>query len=100
VTTATRTRSGPFDGKVRRFATSLLLPVDKSRTGECLRCGACCKFLVRCPFLRQSDGKPDTLRCTAYAIRPPQCRKYPRCRDEQIHLPCGFKFEDPADKEE
>ena len=89
-----RTAHGPFDGKVARFATSLVLPVDRSRSGQCTRCGACCTFFVRCPFLRFEDGKPNTARCAAYRLRPPQCRKYPRTKEEQIHLPCGFEFKD------
>lgn len=87
----TRPKSGPFDGKVTRFFTSLLLPVDKARTGECSRCGACCEFLVRCPFLKQDSS--GAARCGAYIVRPPQCRKYPRSAEEQIHQPCGFRFD-------
>ncbi|OGS41912.1 MAG: hypothetical protein A3K67_01510 [Euryarchaeota archaeon RBG_16_62_10] len=83
---------GPFQGKIRRFATSTLLPVDRSRSGQCDRCGACCKFLFRCPFLKEIDGDPPTFVCRAYALRPPQCRKYPRCEAEQIHQPCGYRF--------
>jgi len=86
-----RTKSGPFDGKVTRFFTSLVLPVDKTRTGECDRCGACCEFLVKCPFLKRDDsGLP---RCSAYVFRPLQCRKYPRSAAEQIHHPCGYRFD-------
>ncbi len=94
-----RAKKGPFDGKARRFATSLVLPVDKSRTGDCLRCGACCRFLVECPFLKEIEGKPGEYRCSAYAFRPPQCRKYPRSRAEQIHHPCGYRFEEESNEE-
>jgi Fe-S-cluster containining protein len=89
-----RKKSGPFDGKVTRFFTSFALPVDSNRGGECSRCGACCKFLFKCPFLRSEDGKPGSFRCAVYSVRPPQCRKYPRTRSEQIHLPCGYTFEE------
>jgi len=82
------------DGKLRRFATSLVLPVDQKRTGECRRCGACCKFGVVCPFLRQSPDEPGTFFCAAYKLRPLQCRKYPRSKEEQIHQPCGYRFEE------
>ncbi len=85
--------NGPFDGKLRRFVTSLVLPVSKDRTGECSRCGACCRFLVACPFLKTIDNPPG-FRCTAYIIRPPQCRKYPRSKKEQVHQPCGYSFKD------
>ena len=89
--------SGPFDGKVTRFFTSLVLPVDGSRKGECNRCGACCEFLVKCPFLRYTDEEPRRSICSAYRIRPLQCRKYPRTSSEQIHTPCGYRFEDGHD---
>jgi Fe-S-cluster containining protein len=85
--------NGPLDGKLRRFVTSLILPVDRGRRGECTRCGACCKFLVKCPFLREAKDTPGQYSCAAYRIRPPQCRKYPRSKNEQIHQPCGYWFE-------
>jgi len=91
------TKSGPFDGKVKRFFTSLVLPVDASRTGECSRCSACCKFLVKCPFLKYENGDPNSPKCGAYIIRPLQCRKYPRTKSEQIHQPCGYSFRDSRD---
>jgi Fe-S-cluster containining protein len=87
-------KNGPFEGKLTRFVTSLVLPVDPSRTGECIRCGACCKFLVKCPFLRPSEDDPGSFKCRAYFLRPPQCRKYPRTKSEQIHHPCGYRFGD------
>jgi len=90
---ADKASNGPFDGKLRRFATSLVLPVDKNRSGECLRCGACCKFLFECPFLRTSRTRPGSYECAAYSLRPPQCRKYPRVAAEQIHQPCGYRFD-------
>jgi len=86
-----------FNGKMRRFVTSIALPVDRSRSGECKRCGACCKFLVRCPFLKFDESDPNSASCRAYAIRPPQCRKYPRSKAEQIHHPCGYCFDDSPD---
>jgi hypothetical protein len=92
-----RTKSRPFDGKVVRFFTSLALPVDKTRAGECRRCGACCKFLVKCPFLRYTEGETGPSMCLAYSIRPPQCRKYPRTEAEQIHTPCGYRFGEQRD---
>lgn len=83
------------NGKLKRFATSLVLPVDETRSGECQRCGACCKFGVVCPFLRQAEDGSNAYYCSAYKIRPLQCRKYPRSKDEQIHHPCGYTFGDP-----
>lgn len=87
---ARSTKSGPFDGKVTRFCTSLVLPVEGTRTGECQGCGACCEFLVRCPFLRRDASGAS--RCRIYAVRPLQCRKYPRTAEEQVHQPCGYRF--------
>lgn len=87
-------RPGLSNGKLRRFATSLILPVDPNRVGECRRCGACCRFVFTCPFLKQSADDPEAYFCAAYRIRPLQCRKYPRSKDEQIHLPCGYRFKD------
>lgn len=86
--------NGPFGGKVRRFATSLVLLVDANRIGECNRCGACCRFLFKCPFLKASEDDPNSFSCRAYIIRPPQCRKYPRSKSEQIHQPCGYLFKE------
>lgn len=91
-----REGKGPLKGKGKRFATSLVLPVDENRAGECANCGACCKFLFRCPFLRAAEGGKGTYRCTVYPIRPPQCRKYPRTRLEQIHHPCGYYFKESS----
>jgi Fe-S-cluster containining protein len=85
---------GFSNGKLRRFATSLVLPVDKGRSGECKRCGACCKFGVVCPFLKQTGDNPGAYYCSAYRFRPLQCRKYPRSKKEQIHQPCGYVFKD------
>jgi hypothetical protein len=92
------TAHGPFDGKLKRFATSLVLPIDRNRAGECKRCGACCKFLVECPFLRPARDDPNAYECRAYLVRPLQCRKYPRTKAEQIHEPCGYRFSDPTER--
>ncbi|WP_157833966.1 YkgJ family cysteine cluster protein [Candidatus Methanoperedens nitratireducens] len=75
--------------KVKRAATSLLLPVDKARIGNCKNCGACCMFVYRCPFLNLEKHRAI---CTIHRIRPPMCRKYPRTKAEQIHKPCGYSF--------
>ncbi len=84
---------GFTNGKTRRFFTSLLLPVDKGRRGSCLNCGACCKFVVECPFLKEAEGKQGSTYCKIYPLRPLQCRKYPRSKKEQIHQPCGYRFD-------
>ena len=95
--TRMRKKNGPFDGKLTRFFTSLVLPVDHGRSGDCLGCGACCEFLVKCPFLRYTDDDPPKARCKAYVVRPLQCRKYPRTKGEQMHQPCGYRFDRPSE---
>ncbi|MBI5119008.1 hypothetical protein HZA56_21295 [Candidatus Poribacteria bacterium] len=72
--------------KIQRTFTSLL-PVDEGRKGSCRRCGQCCKLAFDCPFY---DGKG----CVVYSLRPPQCRKYPRTKEESIVQDCGFIFGD------
>jgi len=89
-----RTKNTLSNGKFRRFITSLVLPVDNSRSGDCDRCRACCKFGVVCPFLKERQDGSHTYYCSVYRLRPLQCRKYPRSRNEQIHQPCGYTFGD------
>lgn len=89
-----REGKGPLKGKGRRFATSLFLPVDENRAGKCLNCGACCVFLLKCPFLKPAKDGSGGYRCRIYRIRPLQCMKYPRTKEEQIHLPCGYYFKE------
>src|SRR5574341_2545993 len=81
-------------GKTKRFTTSLIFSVDVKRAGECRNCGACCIFLYKCPFLKFENNNSHKAICTVYSIRPPQCRKYPRTKREQIHQPCGYYFTD------
>ncbi|MBI4831802.1 MAG: hypothetical protein HY801_09675 [Candidatus Lindowbacteria bacterium] len=70
--------------KIQRTFTAFL-PIDEDRKGACRRCGQCCKFFFECPFY---DGEG----CVIYSLRPPQCRKYPRAKDESIVPGCGFTF--------
>ncbi|MEA1049642.1 hypothetical protein U5801_07455 [Lamprobacter modestohalophilus] len=79
--------------KVQRFVTSLLLPVDAGRRGDCNRCGACCKLPYPCPFLRvDAEGLSS---CAVYYARPPSCRKYPRTVSENVTpATCGYYFVD------
>jgi hypothetical protein len=72
--------------KIKRTFTAFL-PVDPQRQGACRRCGGCCKLAFDCPFY-------DGTGCAIYTIRPPQCRKYPRTKDESIVPGCGFTFGD------
>ena len=77
--------------KLKRFTTSLLLPVDKNRRGDCNRCGECCRLPYPCPFLRYDEhGKSS---CLVYHLRPPSCRKYPRTDAENLtSRVCGYYF--------
>ena len=76
--------------KIKRTLTSVL-PVSPDRRGNCIACGACCKLPNRCWFLRyDSDGHSY---CAAYALRPLNCRKYPRTASESLTADtCGFRF--------
>ncbi len=79
--------------KLKRTFTSLL-PIEEGRQGECNNCGACCRLPFRCIFLKEKeDGKEY---CSIYAVRPPNCRKFPRSREEHALVKdvCGFSFDD------
>lgn len=76
----------------RIFRTfTAILPVSRKRSGECVRCGECCKLPNICPALRyDEEGYP---RCAIYKIRPLNCRKYPRNSWEHITQEnCGYSF--------
>ena len=85
-------------GKTRRFVQSTLLrqdtePLLAKRRGDCNRCGACCKILFQCPFLRtDADGQYT---CRIYGIRSAQCRLFPlHARDlRELTEPCSYTFE-------
>ena len=77
--------------KLTHTLTSLL-PVDNHRSGSCNHCGECCRLPFTCFFLRTgSDGKSY---CSAYRLRPPTCRKFPRtsAQLELVRDVCGFSF--------
>lgn len=75
--------------KIKRTMTSVL-PVSKSRMGNCNECGECCRLPYTCPFLKEENGQ--TL-CSIYSLRPLNCRKYPRTDSECItRETCGFRF--------
>lgn len=77
--------------KINRTFTAVL-PIDKNRTGFCVRCGACCKLPNFCYFLKKkSDGSTY---CSIHPVRPLNCRKYPRTKKECLtEDTCGFRFE-------
>ena len=65
------------------------------RSGECRRCGACCRLVRRCRYFHDDDGIPA---CRLYAgYRPPNCSKFPIDRRDLADRdlvspiePCGF----------
>ena len=85
-------------GKARRFVQSSVLREDTDsllakRSGECNRCGACCKILFRCPFLGTDDEGQYT--CRIYSTRFSQCRLFPlRAADlRELGEECSYTFE-------
>ena len=89
-------------GKTRRFVQASLLrqdpaPLLAKRRGDCNRCGACCKILFRCPFLREDAEGQYT--CRIYDKRFAQCRLYPLHTADLSELEgqCSYTFEsEPA----
>ncbi|MBE0521950.1 MAG: hypothetical protein IBX39_06760 [Candidatus Methanoperedenaceae archaeon] len=79
-------------GKIKRAVTSLMLPVEENRAGECKNCGSCCMLVFRCPFIKFKENGSIKAVCTVYQFRPPQCMKYPRAESEQVHKQCGYYF--------
>ena len=86
-----------LQGKLRRFIRSTVYTKDNERLldqrkGECTRCGACCKILVRCPFLDEVDGEYN---CQIYGQHFAQCQIYPLVpKDlEEVEAECGYYFE-------
>ena len=96
-------------GKARRLFLGLLCRryVRESiarRTGECLRCGACCRLAYRCQFLRHTG---DVTECRFHKQRPLNCRLFPiderDLADRDIvapHSRCGYGFNGKPDSTE
>ena len=89
-------------GKVRRFCLATLRPGlvrtrSSQRRGECIRCGACCRLIFKCPALYYlPDGSAG---CRYHQIRPRNCRVFPiderDLADRDMVMPgrsCGFYF--------
>lgn len=86
-------------GTPRRFFLNVFRPgyVKASlakRKGQCKRCGACCRLVVRCVHFYYDKGLPA---CRIYKFRPPNCSNYPinqkdiTDRDAVMpDSPCGF----------
>jgi len=95
-------------GKFRRMYYCRFEPgyVDrnhKRRRGQCLRCGACCRLMIRCPLLVENGsvaGSPST-ECSHHGDRHDNCRVFPideaDLADRNIIMPdqaCGYYFVD------
>jgi Fe-S-cluster containining protein len=69
----------------------------RRRMGECIRCGACCKLIFKCPALYYlPDG---TAGCRYHQIKPRMCRVFPiderDLADRDLVMPeraCGYYF--------
>jgi len=70
------------------------------RQGDCTRCGACCKILLRCPFLVEhpENGPGEKYSCSIYGSRFNQCRLYPILPRDllEIEEECGYTFVEPT----
>ncbi|UCC39197.1 MAG: hypothetical protein JSV96_15540 [Candidatus Aminicenantes bacterium] len=88
-------------GKIRRLYYVYIRPgyvakKKKLKKGECLRCAACCKLLLTCPYLTMTNGIAD---CKIHDRKFKACKFYPideaDLRDRDIVSPekkCGFYF--------
>ncbi len=72
----------------------------KRRSGDCRRCGACCKLTIRCPDLEENG--PENCACARHATRWTNCRIFPvderdiADRDQVSgDGPCGYRFDPP-----
>ena len=92
-------------GKVRRFFRASVYTRKNEellslRRGECTRCGACCKILIRCPFLVEhpEKGPGEMYSCSIYGSRFNQCRLYPIVPRDllEVEEECGYTFVDPG----
>ena len=80
-------------GKLRRYVIAktrrgYIARSKELRMGECLRCGACCSIMFRCPHLK--DGN----HCANYDKRYEQCGHFPiDARDlRYLEHVCGYYF--------
>jgi hypothetical protein len=67
-----------------------------ARQGDCNRCGACCRILYRCPYLKDTEDGNTT--CSIYKGRPDQCATFPHdIRSIEIltemGISCSYTFQ-------
>jgi hypothetical protein len=92
-----RFRALQLHGKIRRFIRASVYTRENEallakRRGECTRCGACCKILIRCPFLLEEDGEYS---CSIHGRHFAQCQLFPLVPQDlkEIDEECGYEFE-------
>jgi uncharacterized protein len=92
-------RARQVAGKIRRFFRANVYTAKNEellarRQGECNRCGACCKILVRCPFL--IEEQPNEYKCGIYGEHFNQCRIFPLVPQDllEIEESCTYTFAD------
>jgi hypothetical protein len=89
----------PRRSRENRFRKEWVQSNIARRTGQCHRCGACCRMGFRCPSLKyDADGQAL---CEIYDKRTnASCRDFPMSerdlteRDKVCTRPCGFSFAD------
>ena len=100
-----RFRARQATGKLRRFFRASIYTKKNEellslRRGECTRCGACCKILIRCPFLVEDPEKEagEMYSCSIYGSRFNQCRLYPIVPRDllEVEEECGYTFVEPG----
>ncbi len=84
-------------GKARRWFKTYIytrqtVQTLSARTGECNRCGACCKIIFQCPFYLEEEGKGS---CRIYGQHFSQCKLFPLEPKDLIGIDdqCGYKFD-------
>lgn len=97
-------------GKLRRFYLVYFRPTYvayqlKRRRGECKRCGACCKLMFDCWFLKRNQPLAT---CRHYSLRSPACIIFPIDENDLLDrtiirpdVECGYNFTsfDSAERE-
>ena len=100
-----RLRVRQLTGKIRRFFRASIYTAGNEellslRRGECTRCGACCKILIRCPFLveRPENAQGEIYSCSIYGKHFNQCRLFPIVPRDllEIEEECGYTFVEPS----
>lgn len=93
-----RFRASQAIGKLRRFYRANLNTSENEallakRQGECNRCGACCKILLKCPFLIEKPN--NEYLCAIHGQHFNQCRIYPLVPQDikEIEGTCSYTFE-------